>query len=97
MSSFPCHRANLAGCREEVRGCLVLSDWNLYCQTVWRVDTHQDICGTADAVTHSTLRGRHRVDAGEQVQPLWEREEGVEERVEKEREDINREREGGSG
>ncbi len=62
---------NLAGCREKVGGCLVSSDGNLDCQAVWHVDTRQHVCGTAGAVPHTALRGRHGVDAGQHIQPLW--------------------------
>ncbi|TNN83047.1 hypothetical protein EYF80_006654 [Liparis tanakae] len=61
------------GCREQVSGCLVSSDRNLDRQAVRHVDARQHVCGSAEAVPQTALRGRHGVDAGQHVQPLRER------------------------
>lgn len=63
-------KLNLACCTEKVSSCLVSSDGNLDRQAVWHVDTHQRICGTADAVPKTALGGRHGVYTCQHVQPL---------------------------
>lgn len=71
---------NLAGCREKVGSCLVSSDGYLDCQAVWHVDARQRVSGAADAVPHAALGGRHGVDTGQYIQPLWEMKRGQEEK-----------------
>lgn len=70
----------LAGCREKVGSCLVSSDGYLDRQAIRHGDAHKHVCGAADAVPHAALGGRHGVDTGQYIQPLWEMKRGQEEK-----------------